>query len=358
MKIEKKEIGVSTSYYTVMFLLTIILFLGYHSTVFAADTRSTETVFKWKMQTTSPMGTINAKSEEEWCETLRKISNGRLDFKLFHPGQLIPPSEIVKALGKGTIEIAFTQPTYYSGATPEAFLDVTAMPTGLLKTYNDVLHLYRYGGIDEIMRKAFARDGAYFLGSTPYESPVCSWSKRPLKRISDLKGHKMRSWGYPAKQMAKLGATPVYMAHSEVYMAMAQGVIEGSMTAGTYYRDMKYYEVCPYFYLPPQTPASASVTMVSQKAWDSLPTDLKELLTQAFYAYGAKFNHDIGRDFEQVVLDLPKYKATAIVWPEEDMQKLREAGVSLLPEIAKMNAGCAEGVKLYMDYMKERGYIK
>ncbi len=156
-----------------------------------------------------------------------------------------------------------------------------ALPPALLKNTEDLKELYWYQGLEALMREGYAEHGAYYLRTVFLGDPNTFWSKRPLRTIADLKGFKVRTYGYFAKVWAKLGATPTFIPHEEVYSSLAQGVIDGSQTAGSYFKRFKYYEVCPYYYLPGLAGNGFMPILISMQAWKKLPDDLKAILEEA-----------------------------------------------------------------------------
>ncbi len=336
--------------------LVVMTFTCWSQTVMA---QTTPKVFKWRMQSIDPPALIGPQiTQPAFCERVKKMSNGRLDITLYSAGQLTPTLEILGSLVKGTVDISYTSSVYYTGTVPEASLDLVTLPPMLIKTFLDAVQVYWYMGVDDIMREAYAEQGVYLLGSLFYSEPNTMWSKRPIRTVADLKGHKLRSYGYLAKTLAKLGASPTFIPHEEVYTALAQGVIDGSMTAGSYYKRLKYYEIAPYYYLPGFYSVWSMTMMASSKSWNELPDDLKAIVKEAFAAFTIDHHQRTWWEHEQMLQEFPKMGVTTITWPETELQKVRDAALSFLPEISKKSPRCAKGVKIIEGYMKSRGYIK
>jgi len=325
----------------------------------SVDAQTPAKVYKWRMQSIDPPALVGPQvTQKAFCERIKKMSNGRLDVTLFTAGQLTPTLEIVGALAKSTVEISYSSSVYYTGSIPEANIDLVTLPPQMLRTLQDALQVYWYMGLDDLMREGYAEQGVYYVGSLFFTDPNTHWSKKPMHGVADLKGHKIRGYGYYAKTLAKLGASPTFIPHEEVYTALAQGVIDGSMTAGSYYKRFKYYEVAPYYYLPGFAPVWSMCIMASMKSWNELPEDLKEIVKESFVHFSIDHQQRTWYEHEQMVQELPKLKSTLIVWPDSEVQKVREAGLSFLPEIAQKSPRCGKGIKIIEDYMKSKGYIK
>jgi TRAP-type mannitol/chloroaromatic compound transport system substrate-binding protein len=342
------------------FLIVIIctgLVMGF--TGYSAWAQSQPSVIKWRMQSIDPPALIGPQiTQKAFCENIKKMSNGRLEITLFTAGQLSPTLELIDSLAKGTVDIAYSSSVYYTGIVPEANIDLVTLPPNMLKTLQDALQVYWYLGVDDLMREGYKQHGVYYVGSLFFTDPNTFWSKKPIKGVDDLKGFKVRGYGYYAKTLAKLGAAPTFIPHEEVYTALAQGVIDGSMTAGSYYKRFKYYEVAPYYYLPGFAPVWSMCIMASQKSWDALPDDLKAIVNEEFKVFAIDHQQRTWWEHEQMIQDLSKLNATLITWPDSEVAKLRDAGMTFIPEIAKKSDRCAKGMEIIQNYMKTKGYIK
>ena len=128
-------------YFIISLLLgAAVLWDGWGGPVFAAAAP----VFKWRMQTVDPPALVGPSiTVPAFLENVKKMSNGRLEISLFTAGQLVPTVEIIKALKSGMVDMAYTNGVYYTGAIPEAALDVSLMVWDVQGQRNDPL-LTRY----------------------------------------------------------------------------------------------------------------------------------------------------------------------------------------------------------------------
>ena len=311
-------------------------------------------IYKWRMQTIDPPSLVGPRiTQKAFVENIKKMSNGRLDITLFTAGQLVPSLEILGALARGTVDIAYTAGNYYTGTIPEGDLEPGSLPPQVIRSKNDARQIWWNMGVDELIREAYAEHGVHFLGNALIDIPVTFWSKRPIPTVADLKGKKFRSFGYVAKTFQKLGATPVHVPHEETYLALQQGIIDGSMTYGNYYRDLKHYEVAPYYTVTPILNMSSMVILASKKSWDDLPDELKAIVNEAFRVFSDDHSHANWWGHEDMVQNLKSLNSTAVTWSPEEVRKLRDAGATFMADIARKNARCAKGIKIIEDYMKK-----
>jgi TRAP-type C4-dicarboxylate transport system substrate-binding protein len=164
--------------------------------------------------------------------------------------------------------------------------------------------------------------------------------------------------------MEHFGASPVMLPHPETYMAIAMGTLDGSGTAWWLYRDLKLYEVCPYFIGPAWQVPQGMELWASKKAWDALPDDLKEIVTEA----AKQFDKDYARvcdeqEKEMFEKSFKEWGTTYIEWGQKDIDRItNEFSIPYLDkidsEIGSKDARVAEGIKIIKQFMKDRGYIQ
>ena len=309
-------------------------------------------VFNWKLQTVDQPPQIGPKEIlPAWVDRIKKMSGGRLNIQVFTAAQILPTGEILNGLTKGIIEMAYTSPVYYTGAIPESFLTSPAIPPMVVQGFDAAQELWWYGGLDDIIREAYLERGVYFLGTVFTGEPVAHWSRKPMLRLADMKGYKVRGFGYVAKTIQKLGGAPVFMPQAEVYTALSQGVIDGSMTAATSYETAKFFEHAKYFYIDPLLSSSSMSLMVSKQHWDQLPNDLQTILQVANRWYSQQFQIRNRQEYRKMVAKFDKMGVTTIAWPKEDLDRFRAAAAEFLPGIASKGPRVAKGIKIIQDYL-------
>jgi TRAP-type C4-dicarboxylate transport system substrate-binding protein len=79
---------------------------------------------------------------------------------------------------------------------------------------------------NEAFREQFADDNIKIMSFVAF-SPNIMGSKMPIKKLEDLKGHKIRALGLLNTVVEKLGATPVAIPAPDLYEALNRGVVKG-----------------------------------------------------------------------------------------------------------------------------------
>src|SRR5229473_956195 len=120
-------------------------------------------------------------------------------------------------------------------------------------------------------------------------------ANKPLYMPDDFKGLKMRiqSSKVLEAQMRALGAIPQVMAFSEVYQALATGVVDATENPPSNEYTQKMHEVQKYTMLSEHGYVGYAV-ITNKKFWDGLPADVRAGLTKAM-AEATAFTNDIAQ---------------------------------------------------------------
>src|SRR5262249_35554520 len=94
-------------------------------------------------------------------------------------------------------------------------------------------------------------------------------------------------------QMRALGAIPQVMAFSEVYQALATGVVDGTENPPSNEYTQKMHEVQKYTILSEHGYVGYAV-IVNKRFWDGLPADVRTALTKAMKE-ATDFTNDIAQ---------------------------------------------------------------
>ncbi len=239
------------------------------------------TVFKWKLVTTWPKNYPGlGLGPENFAKLVERMSNGRMQVKVYGGNELVPPFEVFDAVSRGTAEMGHGGAYYWKGKSP-ATTFFSTLPFGMTaQETNAWLH---YGGGMELWRELYARFNLVPLAGGNTGVQMAGWFNKEIKTPDDLKGLKMRIPGLGGEVMTRLGATAVSLPGSEIYTSMQTGVIDATEWVGPY-NDMALglHEVAKYYYYPGwHEPGPNLEFIVNKQAFDSLPDDLQAIVESA-----------------------------------------------------------------------------
>ena len=254
---------------------------GAAASLIAAPQIARAQTLSWRMVTSWPKRLPGpGMSAERVAERIRTLSGGRLDISVHAAGELVPAFEVLDAVGNGVADIGHTAAFYWQGKMPAAAF-FTTVPFGL--TPAEHVAWVEVGGGQALWDELYAPFGVKpFMGGN---TGVCmgGWFRREVASLADLRGLKLRSLGLGGEVYRRLGATPQTTPPAEILMSLQSGVIDGAEFVGPG-TDMALglYRVAPFYYYPGfNKPNGTGECIVSLKAWNALPADLKAIVTHA-----------------------------------------------------------------------------
>ena len=352
---KKKVLGV-------VFLAVAVLL----SSSFACN--AAEKVFRWKYQqmriASEP---AMAYYKEMFEKTLPAMTNGRLQIKMFWAGELVKSADSLDAVKSGVVEMIGMPSIYFKGVIPEAGIEY-GLPFGIRTPSEMYNFMYGkklpnlFGGwrAIDLVRKVYAKHGVYYLAGGVDCWPAAYMFTSPINSLADLKGKKVRASGLMINWIERFGGQGVYIPGEEAYSALQTNAIDGitwGSAMGMY--SMKFHEVAEYFLWPPVNPINHLTVLVNEKAWKSLPDDLKVILEQAMVRAGLDMTaHQNWTGERWGLSQMEKAGVTINELKGADLQKAEEVAFQIWDEEAKKSPECAELVRMTKDYLRTMGRIK
>ena len=222
---------------------------------------------------------------EEWCRDLERRSRGAVR-ATYHPGGILTPAtQIFDSVASGIADIGFG-PT---GVTPGRFplTEVLEQPLGvensvmMTRLSNDFYRAFRPKELERVKV-------LFFLSS----SPGLLHTKRPVRRLEDLKGMKIRCLGgNAARVLEALGAVAIIIPTGDTYDALRKGIVDGVVAAWDSLETLKWGEVLHYTTVSRYASVGAPGVVVMNKAkWDSLPPEIRDVIDEMSEEYAERLS--------------------------------------------------------------------
>jgi TRAP-type mannitol/chloroaromatic compound transport system substrate-binding protein len=301
----------------------------------AGSETSTEEVYRWKLITTWPknlpaLGT----APERMAESVRTMSRGRLDIRVYGAGELVGAFEVFDAVAQGTAEMGNGASYYWRSKLPVAAVFST-VPFGLTaQEMNGWLH---YGGGLDLWQELYAPFGLIPMAAGNTGVQMGGWFNKEINGIEDLRGLKMRIPGLGGEVLERLGGVPVSMPGSEVFTSLQTGVIDATEWVGPY-NDLAFglHTVASYYYYPGwHEPGATIESLVNAEAWASLPPDLQAILAAAVRVA----NDDVlaeftARNAEALETLVEEHGVEVRPFPPDVLASLRQASAEVVADLA------------------------
>jgi len=255
------------------------------------------------------------------AEIAKEKSGGRIEIQVFPASQLGNERDLIEGLQLGSVDISLTATAPVSNFSPE--LLVFDLPY----LFKDKAHAYK--ALDgEIGKSLFAKledDG--LIGLEFFESGffVLHTNQEGIKTPDDVKGMKIRTMENVAHMgfFTALDASATPMAFGEVYTALQNKTIDGAINSLAVIYSNKFFIPAPYFTMTNQVYAPSPV-MISKKTYDSLPTDLQQIIREAA-AEARDFERQQNTEMEKTIIE--KMKAEGCTFYDVDQAEWSAAVV-------------------------------
>ncbi len=233
----------------------------------------------WHMHLNYPAGNFHSQGAQRFADNVKAATGGELEIVL-HPGSSLgfKGPELLRAVADGQISIAEVPTGMVEGDAP--ILALTAQPFISSNAFEQRL-LYQLA--KPVYKKTLKR----FKQMTLYTSvwPFSGiYTQRPITKLADLKGLKMRVYDGTGLAFGKAtGVAARKMPFSEVYPAMKAGLLDSMYTSSVSGVDAKSWEVLKYFtrinILGP-----VNMVNVNLDAWNKLPAAVQEQVLEVAVA--------------------------------------------------------------------------
>ena len=340
-------------------LVNVVLigfFLVFTASIALAQPPAAGKVIKWKFQSHWPAGSASFKPLKNYFEQkLTKMTDGRLQITLHPAPALVPFKEIFDATRKGMIDGATTSPAYHMTIIPLAAVAGNCPMT--FREAKEGIEFHFKMGFEGMLKEAHAKFNMLYYTEKVY--PTAMIGKRPINKIEDFKGYKIRSSGAIADMLKELGAAPSLIPGEELYLALQTGVVEGAhWGAAQGALTMKFCEVAKYYIQPDLAMAGTDVIVINKDAFNALPKDLQATLDSALKERVIqRTNEYITEEIKALNIMKKDYKVAVSTLPPADQKKMMVAAMKQWDKVAAKDAAAAKAVGMLKDYLKKLGHI-
>ena len=240
------------------------------------------------------------KIHEDFCKEIEKKTSGRVKITYYPAETLVQGPWTYDGVVKGIADIGHCTAGQTRGQFP--LLEVLDLPLGQTSGYQ----IAKLGNVFIDKFKPKELDEVHFLFSSTPGPFIIHTSKKPVNKLEDLKGLKIRAAGPTEGVVRALGATPVAIPVQETYDAVQKGVVDGVLLPTEALLNYRIAEVTTYTtYNYGAACGSLSIYIMNKKKWDALPPDIQKTITQVAQEHAeieAKFWNSVDKEGEEFAL--------------------------------------------------------
>jgi TRAP-type C4-dicarboxylate transport system substrate-binding protein len=281
-------------------------------------------------------------------EELKKVSNGSLDYTMYAGAALGKGPEHFDIVAKGLSDMGYFTATWTPGRFP--LTDVLSLAVWV--DGKDVAADIGNAVYERALKDEFKNVKVLELNGC-IQSFI--WTKKPVAKMADLAGMKLRSpGGHQTNYIKSLGAEPVFMPLGDVYMAMETGTVDGIVTCPPLIQGFKLYEVAKHATVLTFGCVSEG-TVMNLNAWNKLPElqkkNIEQVCSNPFRTTGGLTQKDYKAIMAEIgnagvkFIDLPKAEADQWYKKFQDVTRawvkdLEAKGLPAAKTVGIMNQEC------------------
>lgn len=245
------------------FVATLFVILAFNSGVLAKTTLTYSIFF--------PSTHAQAQAGESWAKEIEKRTGGKVKINIFAGGSLTPAPQVYDGVVKGISDIGMSCFAYTPGRFPliEALDLPMGYPTGMVatKVANDFAKKMNPPELNDVKLLYIHAHG-----------PGLLHTQKPVTKLADLQGMKIRSTGLSSKIVKSLGGVSVAMPQGDTYEALQKGVVQGTFAPVETLKGWKQGQVVKYTIdCTGIGYTTAMFVVMNKKKWEKLPKDVKKV---------------------------------------------------------------------------------
>ncbi|WP_298050210.1 TRAP transporter substrate-binding protein [uncultured Paenalcaligenes sp.] len=243
--------------------------------VMLAFSASAAQAVTWRMATAYPEANFHTRNINQFVKEIEQGTDGKLQINVHASGSLIKPPEIKNAVRSRQIEMGeFLVSTL---ANENSIFALDSVPF-MAVSYEDSAKMYQVS--KPYLEEVFAKQRMKVLYSVAWP-PQGLYTERPIEKIEDLKGMKVRAYSPQTERFAQLaGAIPTQVEAADLAQAFTTGRVNAMVTSSSTGVNSAAWDYLTHYYdvsafLP------KNVVVVNQASFDSLDKDTQKVLLDA-----------------------------------------------------------------------------
>lgn len=244
----------------------------------------------------------------KFADVVKAKSGGRIDVQVAPSAQMGDDAAMVTALRTGALDMSANSQGAVANAVPEyaAF--------GMPFMFNSPAQAFKLldGPLGKELADKSAEKGMVVLGYWDNGIRHMTNSKRPITKVEDMKGLKMRTPpdAVLVDIMRSLGAEAQQIRFAELYIALQQGVVDGQENPLVNIHASKLYEVQKHLALTSHM-FQMTPFLMSKRTWDRM-SDADRKVVQEAAAEATALQRKLSADADAKLLNELKAKGVQV----------------------------------------------
>ncbi len=205
------------------------------------------------------------------ADRIETASNGTLKMKVYEPGKLVAPFEILDAVSTGKINAGYATAGYWAGKIAASPI-FSAIPFG--PEAGEMLAWLYYGNGMKLYQEMYDSHGynVKVLVCGVIAPETSGWFTKEIQSAADLKGLKMRFFGLGGQAMQKLGVSVSLLPGGEIFPALEKKAIDATeFSMPAIDERLGFHKIAKHNYFPGwHQQATAFELLINKDVWNSM----------------------------------------------------------------------------------------
>ncbi|TYB83697.1 TRAP transporter substrate-binding protein [Oceaniovalibus sp. ACAM 378] len=322
------------------------LTIAFITCLFAAPVAGQQDILRWRMNSLL-YPKLFGEAGERFAETVRRLSRGSFIIEVYD--RLVLDQETFAALETELIDAVWGSAGHHHREDP-ALTIFSGIPFG--PDTAGFTAWMQTGGGTEALEAIYTRHGlkSLYCGILPAESG--GWFVEPIQSAADLDGLSMRSFGYGARVLKKLGVVTYELPAEEIRAALSSGLIDGAeFSLPSIDAELGIAKLAKHLYFPAwQQPVTSLEVLLPMRTWVALSDQNKAVLAAAC---SETLTWTATDAVLQQIEALAGFRADGVelhAWPLDILAELKRAWDEVIAEEVALDRLLADAWESYLSF--------
>jgi len=283
---------------------------------------------------------------------IEKKTGGKVKHEFYWSESLMKAKDILEGTRVGTADVGVSPAMIYHPAIFPLWQLSNLMFIGGPDLWGATKAWQEMATTNPLLKAELEKTEVKHLGFYGY--PTTIFTKKPVEKLEDLKGMRIRSVGAAAKWFSSVGATAVPMTFYEVTEALARGAVDGTIGYIYAHYSWKFHTYCKYLTLTPIAHTCIINTYMNLNTWKKLSPDVQKIYEEEWLTLYPKLFVKYTDD--ELAMQLKAFKDAGVKFieltPAEYTRWRNSAGFILDDYSAQMAKIGVDGKKIIEEFEK------
>lgn len=280
------------------------------------------------------LGTIRTEDDPttqaamKFAEIVNEKTNGEIQIDVFPNSQIGDILDMFSGMQSGTVDMMYEGISSYSWLDGAEVFNIMSLPF-YWEDYDQMTGVLNSEEFAKYFEEAAQNTGVRVINAEGDTEARQLTANKPVQTAEDFKGLKIRTAESEIvqKTMKELGASPVVIPFSDLYMSLQQGIVDAQENGFITVKNNSFYEVQDYL-MKTDYIRDVKAWYISENVWNKLSDEQKEVMYEASVEAG-QLQTKLTNEIIDETLDFLKEEMEYV---EPDLDSIREALKDLITE--------------------------